>query len=474
MTRLLVAWGLLLLAAATAFADGGVFPSAPKVQQAALADVRTPDQRAALAWDAAAGIETLVIETTVRGEGTDFAWILPLPAAPTIETSARDLFPVLRDHSPIDVWTDVTPHWLGLLALAAAVLLVPLAPSRGAALVVLGVASLLMLTLLAIGGFGPGSDGLSMTYGDGAGLSLSLPEPKRTTVRVLDRRTVGAFDAAVVTAQEPADLRHWLDENGYVAPASIDPVVAEYVREGWVFVATKLRADATAEDVRNVAPLSFRFPAKEPVYPMRLTGAVNPSLELEMYVFGDRGVEADGLEVTHSTEFDLWGPDAPVARWTSHSEVVRLAGEAKGVTRLVGSFDAGAMSRDIAFRWTDFTDVRPFRFTSASAWTLALDAAAAILFAGAIAVARRTTVRWSSGRFRAPVVGLEVGREVGRDTATAAQFRVAIRFVAAAALAGGAIRMSLPTIDYAPPHTDEEPVDILPWQPDPDDDARDR
>ena len=79
---------VVLSLAAVAWADGIVVPS-----QAAVKPARTPDQRALLRYDN--GIETLVIETTVEGDGRDFAWIVPLPAAPKIEESTAGLFPTL-------------------------------------------------------------------------------------------------------------------------------------------------------------------------------------------------------------------------------------------------------------------------------------------------------------------------------------------------------------------------------------------
>src|SRR6185436_18744733 len=88
MTRSACAVLLAVALCGIARADGVVLPGVAVVKP-----VRTPDQRALVRFDGKT--ETLVIETTLQGEGRDFAWILPLPAVPTIEASTTGLFPTL-------------------------------------------------------------------------------------------------------------------------------------------------------------------------------------------------------------------------------------------------------------------------------------------------------------------------------------------------------------------------------------------
>ena len=56
-------------------------------------EVRIPDQRALLWWTN--GTERLVIETRFAGQGTNFAWVVPLPSVPKVEPATRGLFPTL-------------------------------------------------------------------------------------------------------------------------------------------------------------------------------------------------------------------------------------------------------------------------------------------------------------------------------------------------------------------------------------------
>ena len=82
---LIVLVGLLPL---NGVADGKVFSS-----RAAIAEISMPDQRALICWSN--GVERLVIETRFAGAGTNFAWVMPLPAVPEIEVATPGLFATL-------------------------------------------------------------------------------------------------------------------------------------------------------------------------------------------------------------------------------------------------------------------------------------------------------------------------------------------------------------------------------------------
>jgi len=85
--------------------------------------------------------------------------------------------------------------------------------------------------------------------------SVMLGARSAVGTEVLDRKTVGVFATTTLTARDAPALRLWLTENGFAAPASIDPVVTELLDEGWVFVASKVRTKAG----RGVARTRCRF-----------------------------------------------------------------------------------------------------------------------------------------------------------------------------------------------------------------------
>ncbi len=388
MRRLLVSALLAVVTAAPALADGGVFGKGvfgkDPVRDAIVA-VRTPDQRALLRWDPASGTETLVIETTLQGEGTEFAWVLPLPAVPKIEASTTGVFPTLEVYCAARVHTDTAPWWLAIAGAGAylAVLIRVWDRSRGAGIVLLIVGVPIALTGWEMLGVGMLRHRETMSLGASGGAGAV---PLESSVRVLSRATVGVHETAVVTADDAGDLRRWLEENGFHAPAAIDPVVAAYIAEGWVFAASKVRADVASGDVRQIHPIAFTFPTPEAVYPMRLTGALNETLGIDLFVVADERASADGLEVACAIP-------GSVAEETEHREITRVAGDALQLTRLTGTLSGAATHRDIRFAWHPRETMVPEYHTPAAAATSAALPASLVLAAGLVLASIRSLSR---------------------------------------------------------------------------------
>ena len=393
MRRLAEALLILLLFDSVARADGVVIPS-----RAVAEPVRTPDQRALVAFDGST--ETLVVETTFEGAGRDFAWIVPLPAKPVVEESTTGLFPTLEVLSAPRVvdrskgslgWTG--PAALGVLLFAAFV-----GSRRFAGATAVGVSLFIAVPFVLLTSISCSGE--------------SAATAGTTAVRELSRERVGAFDVAVVDPGDGSGLRTWLDERGFTAPAAVDAVAVDCARRGWVFVAAKLTAEEEPGEVRRVHPLAFRFPAREPVYPMRLTLAANPSCALELFAFGPGTAECDGMTAAYSHDL----PDSGERR---HAEVAKRGGGAR-LTKLTGTFDAATLQGDLLLRWVPPRDVEP------ELWTFA-------------AAADRAN---TAGAWTALVVGLLASVVVGSWRRTGPRPPLAWRLLAygaAAALAGGVI-----------------------------------
>jgi hypothetical protein len=302
-----------------ALADGKVFPPT-----AYPVEVRIPDQRAILAWSN--GVERLVIETRFTGAGTNFAWVVPLPSAPKVEAATRGLFPTLTHLLRPRVIHSV-PAWWRLVMFASAIgwLVLTVRQSGkirwfdwvagiavgfavgGEELALLGIP---VLSACMISVFGVRVK--KLTFGEVLmvvlihflAVALLLPALAKAkakggsdSVEVLDRQLAGVFETTTLTARDPGALRDWLNTNGYVLPKDVEPVIADYLRDGWVFVASKVRRDATSTEAGSLHPLSFTFAAKEPVYPLRLTGVGNGNLEVDLFVFGPERAKVAGFKV---------------------------------------------------------------------------------------------------------------------------------------------------------------------------------
>ena len=72
-----------------------------------------------------------------------------------------------------------------------------------------------------------------------AGLSM-----KKSSIQVLKEEAVGMYEVAVLSAGSVEALKKWMDKNSYKYPDGMDAVTADYISEGWCFVAVKTKSRA--------------------------------------------------------------------------------------------------------------------------------------------------------------------------------------------------------------------------------------
>ena len=198
------------------------------------------------------------------------------------------------------------------------------------------------------------------------------------SVDVLDRQLAGVYETTTLTGTNPAAVREWLTTRGYQMPVETEPVIAEYLRERWVFVASRVRRDASETNVASLHPLSFTFPAREPVYPLRLTGVGNDQLDVDLFVFGSERAAMDGFRVVECrrTQFSP-EPSGEVSYWyvspgilpIAHTGLRVTVPESSVVTRLQGTLSGSQMRRDAVIGWREFKEIRDVRYSLRGAWT---------------------------------------------------------------------------------------------------------
>ncbi len=410
-----------LFMAASCWADGMVMQST-----AVPVEAHIPDQRALIQFSN--GVERLVIETRFTGAGTNFAWVVPLPSAPVIEEASIGLFPTLQSIFQPRLRHEVTRYFqlfLGLLAFGyllrfvqrrsplncldvLACLGVGLAvfapdPHRGFGSIVIFMALLYVVECLRLG-----TPNLTraVTFFFAIlflGFMLLPPLGARTagisssstpTLFVIDRKMVGIFDTATISSHDPAALQVWLKANGFAAPASRDQAIASYVKDGWVFVAAKIRRVDSSLQTATPHPLSFTFKTAKAVYPMRLTGIDNGPVQVDLYVFGPDQAEAPHFQVERCTH--PMYPSLPVHKdagtaffyygfqESDHLDIVhpllRKWVDGAGVaTKLTATLSPANMHDDIWISWTPFSEKRPTRFSNHGAMIYAANWGAGVI-----------------------------------------------------------------------------------------------
>lgn len=368
--RLLCVLSLWLLYVGAAYGDGMKIP-----QQGVRAYPDIPYQEAFIAHRD--GVQTLIIQSTIDGEGESFGWVVPVPAAPThFEAVAPGVFDVLKQAvaPEVEMRADAWPLWMA-----------------GGVFFILGVSillggknrlSLLVFVLL-----------LALLY------AMSIPAFQKVRgyenggafgVVIERQEVVGNYEVTVLSGESAAPLNQWLAENNYQAlPTEAEAIVDDYLREGWRFVATRLRRDGPSGDVLAPHPLRMDFRSEAPVYPMRLTAlnAGAQGMQLELFVAANgtpqtpptMTVEESTRLVASKRSVFLTSQTTPVFK-TGHgktlalSDLMPLLWEGAQLTRVTGHFDRRAMTEDIRLEIGSAHNERAHYFSqkAASQWGLGI------------------------------------------------------------------------------------------------------
>jgi hypothetical protein len=173
--------------------------------------------------------------------------------------------------------------------------------------------------------------------GDGVG----APGARAGGVTVLSRETVGGYDVTRLRAGDAGELRAWLTRNGYATPRAAAPILRDYVRREWAFVAVRL-ARAGSTDVRALRPLAVSFRSPRLVYPLRLSSVATRPVSVELYVAGEHRVTAKGFDTYHAGWVSALRPalPAPVRELVGGRYLTRLG--------MVGA-DPATITRDVTF-----------------------------------------------------------------------------------------------------------------------------
>lgn len=419
MKRILLSLLIFCLPLA-ARADGMVIPAV-----AYPAKVTIPDQRALICWSN--GTERLAIETRFAGEGTNFAWILPLPAKPLIEEATPGLFTTLEYIFRPAIIHNVIPWYLFLLVCTGVVYLLATVrrntPPRISDTLVSVLVALAITPLSACAGVplvvllpyvvwrvrsGSESPWLIIVLLFLALLMSSMLLPALGTagvggtgseVSILSHETIGAYDTTTITAKEPRALVEWLQDNGYMVPPAANKIVSNYVNRGWVFVATRLRRDSSGQAISSPHPLCFTFQTDRAVYPMQLTGIGNRNLTVELFVFGPSRAEARFFSTDRCAAPTFPDPESYL-RGSTHQLLIvhpllrKWVAGSPVATKLHANLSSEKMNEDVELQWMPFAEIRNDIYSYQGAGTASLNYGvsvflAALLLAGIMAVFRR-------------------------------------------------------------------------------------
>jgi len=192
--------------------------------------INETDQRAVIFYDK--GVETLVLSITFKGNANDFGWVIPAPSKPEVSKGSDDIFTNLQT---LTGYTNVSPQPLGL------------------------------------------------------GVGSKLDES--TGVTVIETKKVDYYDVTILTANDPAALTSWLEDNNFYFPDSASYILDSYVDNGWYFVAMKINPQSLAwSDVSqqlregHATPVLLKFKTNNIVYPLKISSVVSSASDNNVIV----------------------------------------------------------------------------------------------------------------------------------------------------------------------------------------------
>jgi len=194
-------------------------------------DLHEPQQKAVLYW--LRGREVMILQVKYEGPAEEFGWVVPVPARPQVEA----LEPEDSPFAELSLYTQRRLRW-----------------------------------------------GLK-----GGGVAA-----EKETVTVLERKVAGVFDVAVLAAGDAGALAGWLQKHGFAFPPERQDVLDHYVRKRWVYVAMRIDPKQLASDeVRKLRtgelqPIRLAFPAREMVYPLRISSVNAGETEVLLYLLAER------------------------------------------------------------------------------------------------------------------------------------------------------------------------------------------
>lgn len=135
------------------------------------------------------------------------------------------------------------------------------------------------------GGSGCGCGLMSAQSFDGASAGgdpgLQAPPP----VVVVHQGSVGPYDTVTLHSSVPGALTVWLKTNGFAIDGSVAPIIDAYAKDGFDFIALRLKPD---QGIQQMSPVRVVSPGAVPVLPLRMVAAgTGANVDVTLFVIGE-------------------------------------------------------------------------------------------------------------------------------------------------------------------------------------------
>jgi hypothetical protein len=210
---------------------------APKFAWDKHKDINEPTQKAIIVYDG--GREDLILQVKYEGPVDKFGWLIPVPSLPTVQAGSMKCFYELSQYTQ--------QHFEPEFVTAG-------------------------------------------TLGMDKSRSTGEVEPP---VKVVEIKTVGAYEIAVLSTKDSGALEKWLNANQFYFPADKSDVIDSYANQQWYFVAVKINLGKSFFGLLSTAsklasgelnPLQISFASDKCVFPLKISSVSGKPSEVQVYV----------------------------------------------------------------------------------------------------------------------------------------------------------------------------------------------
>lgn len=162
-------------------------------------------------------------------------------------------------------------------------------------------------------------------------------------VTVVSRGSVGPYSTVTLSTDTPGALNTWLTENGFALDPSTQPVVDEYIAEGFDFIALKLLPGA---DVQAMQPVRVVQEGANPTLPLRMVAiGTGANVALTLFLISEGRWEAKNFgNVVVPSNLISWDFKDDSSNYTALRE--KVLADNNGATWLTSfSFQGGLLGQ---------------------------------------------------------------------------------------------------------------------------------
>ncbi len=228
---------VVLLMPAIALADGMFV--VPKFVWDKHKDINEPTQKAILVYDA--GREDLILQVKFEGPVDEFGWLIPVPNLPTVQKGSMKCFYELSQY------TQRHFEW---------------------------------------------GHQNSQTRSIPMSLGVESADKSEPPVKVIEIKTVGDYEIAVLSTKDTGALEKWLGTNQFYFPTDKTDVLDGYVKQQWYFIAVKINLKSGMGPLSTfqklaggeLNPLQISFASDHCVFPLKISSVNGQPSEVQVYV----------------------------------------------------------------------------------------------------------------------------------------------------------------------------------------------